>query len=147
MKKLLMIGTLAMSGSAFAGGYGDAGCGLGGMVIGSERGPLGIMQWFAMTLNGISANQAFGITTGTLGCGGGGNAPTAEAFIETNRAALETEAAQGKGETLNSFAQTLGCKDTAKFSTWMQKNSAKVFDKKNDSKAIAKSVKSAHCGA
>jgi hypothetical protein len=147
MNKLLMIGTLVMSGSAFAGGYGDAGCGLGGMLIGSERGPLGVMQWFAVTLNGIAANQTFGITFGTLGCGGGGAAPTAEAFIDANRAALETEAAQGKGETLNSFATTVGCKDTAKFGTWMQHNSAKVFDKKNDSKAIAKSVKSAHCGA
>ena len=70
MKKLVLVGALVLSlvsfsGSAFAAGYGDAGCGLGSIVFGSEQGGV---QVLAATTNGTFYSQTFGITTGTSNC-------------------------------------------------------------------------------
>ena len=69
MKKMVMVAMvvalcLMVAGSAMAmekKQYGDAGCGLGGMVIGNEP---GFIQLVATFLNGICSNQTFGITSG-----------------------------------------------------------------------------------
>ena len=67
MKKYLLItiGMLLLSPSAFAAGYGEAGCGLGSLLFGTQSGPI---QIFAATTNNSSYNQAFGITSGTSNC-------------------------------------------------------------------------------
>ena len=44
--------------------YNMAGCGLGSIVISSD----GFVQIFAATTNGSTANQTFGITSGTSNC-------------------------------------------------------------------------------
>ena len=98
---------------AMASNYGMAGCGLGSIVIGPKP---GIIQIFAATTNGTSASQTFGITTGTSNCA---DAKTAAAlaeqqdFIANNLAPLSKEMAQGNGETLSAFTQTLGCDTSA----------------------------------
>lgn len=100
---------LALSTSSFAAPYGAAGCGLGSIVFGAKP---GFMQVFAATTNGTSANQSFGITTGTSNCV---PAEKTEAFnkqrdfVDTNLASLASEMAQGTGETLTAYAETLGC--------------------------------------
>ena len=105
-------------------GYGAAGCGLGAVLLGDHT---GIEQIFAATLNGISASQTFGITFGTLNCGAGGAAPTAQAYIDTNRAALATDMARGNGETLQGLTHLMGCKDHAKAGMILQKNYSQIF--------------------
>ncbi len=114
MKKVLLmvvVLTLVVVGSVFAfeaKPYGSAGCGLGGMVIGSEPGPIQLVATF---LNSLCGNQTFGITSGTLGC----NAPAGKRasnevlkeFVVANMDNLAKDIAQGKGETLDTFAELM----------------------------------------
>ena len=46
--------------------YGTAGCGLGSMIFGDQKGAIQIL---AATTNSIFGTQTFGITTGTSNCG------------------------------------------------------------------------------
>lgn len=99
----------AFTSSAFAGSYGAAGCGLGSIVFGADK---GFVQIFAATTNGTSGSQTFGISSGTSNC-----VPSSKSeafnnqrdFISNNLTVLAKEAAQGEGETLRAFASTLGC--------------------------------------
>ena len=69
MKKLLAVALLAgTAGVAMADD--NTGCGLGTMIWAGQSGP--IFKSFAVTTNGTSGNQTFGITTGTLGCDSNG---------------------------------------------------------------------------
>lgn len=110
MKKFIVIAMMMVGSSAFAKAYGDAGCGLGSIVFGDDK---GFTQVFAATLNGTSGNQTFGITTGTSNCQDGGamkGAKAVPAFIEVNKLALAKDASRGEGETLAGLASLLGCK-------------------------------------
>ena len=146
MKRILFafLAVSALSTSALAGGYGTAGCGLGSMLLGSEK---GMMQIFAATTNGTSASQTFGITSGTSNCGGGGAAPTAQAYIEANRASLATDIARGNGETLNGLTQMMGCKGNV--GNLLQKNYKTIFPSaKANAAQIETSIKNTlqgHC--
>ena len=95
--------------SVFAAGYGTAGCGLGSIVIGSERGP---EQIFAIITNGTSGSQTFGMTSGTSNCGDHGLlnlSKEREVFASENYTSLVKEMAQGKGEHLNILASMYQC--------------------------------------
>lgn len=124
MKKFLVIaGLLAASTSAFAqqkattmkaeykAPYGMAGCGLGAMLLEgkNDKG----WQILALTLNGIYGNQTFGITTGTSNCVESTSqaAVEREVFVSANYNTLSKHAAQGDGESLEAFADILGCSD------------------------------------
>lgn len=89
-------------------GYGDAGCGLGSVIFGSEN---GAKQILAATTNGTVDSQTFGISTGTLNCDPSGLFAKTNAFVETNKMALETDIARGQGETLASLGEMLECKN------------------------------------
>ncbi|SER77032.1 Protein of unknown function [Nitrosomonas sp. Nm51] len=98
--------------SAFAAGYGTAGCGLGSIVIGSERGP---EQIFAATTNGTSGSQTFGMTSGTSNCGDHGLlnlSKEREIFASENYTSLIKEMAQGEGEHLDILASMYQCPAT-----------------------------------
>ena len=125
--KKLVLSALALSTlptPTLAGGYGAAGCGLGSMIFGSEK---GFVQVFAATTNGTFNSQTFGISSGTSNCGGGGAAPTVKAFIEANREALANDIARGNGETLNSLTQLMGCTKPAQVGPVLQKNYKTIF--------------------
>ncbi len=95
--------------SVFAAGYGSAGCGLGSIVIGSDRGP---EQIFAATTNGTFGSQTFGMTSGTSNCGDHGLlnlSKEREIFASENYTSLVKEMAQGKGENLNILAGMYQC--------------------------------------
>ncbi len=76
MRKILVaVAVLATAGSAWAaegsgikgsGTYGTAGCGLGSMAFGNQKGAIQIL---AATTNGLFGTQTFGITSGTSNCG------------------------------------------------------------------------------
>ena len=113
LKTSLLGAFAAFASSSFAGTYGTAGCGLGSIVFGADR---GFVQVFAATTNGTSGSQTFGISSGTSNC-----VPSAKSeafnnqreFISNNITVLAKEAAQGDGETLRAFASTLGCNSGA----------------------------------
>lgn len=104
-------------------GFGMAGCGLGSVVFGEKP---GMVQIFAGTTNGISGNQTFGISSGTLNCGESGKMANAEQFIDTNKVALENDLARGQGETVQALSQVLECKNT-NFTQSMKSNYQQAF--------------------
>ena len=121
---------LASHGTAKADGYGPAGCGLGAMLIGSKP---GIVQIFAATTNGIFANQTFGISSGTLGCGASPAAgmASAKSYVETNRQSFAKDVARGQGETIANLSQLAGCADTTAVAAKLQANFKTVFPAAN----------------
>jgi hypothetical protein len=116
-----------MKGAEPAGGakYGPAGCGLGSMIFDPDS---GFTQVLAATTNGSSANQTFGITSGTSNCDTGpGSSDSAKVFVESNRAALAKDIARGKGETLASLSDLAGCQNDKLVGKKLQKNFKKIF--------------------
>ena len=110
MKKVIAATTVAamlISSSAFAAG--DAGCGLGSLIISRNS---KLLQLFALTTNGSSFSQGFGITSGTSGCSSSGlvmNDKQIQYFVEVNQEDLSREMAQGHGEKLATLALLKGC--------------------------------------
>lgn len=107
--------------------YGAAGCGLGSVFFKPDSGAF--MQILAATTNGSSANQTFGITSGTSNCGasGGDSAQNTKTFVATNRAAVAKDVARGQGETIDSVAELAGCGDSAAVGATLQKNFSSIF--------------------
>jgi hypothetical protein len=104
--------------------YGAAGCGLGSMIISSG----GIVQIFAATTNGTSANQTFGITSGTSNCDDSEAASgSARVFVEANRAALSKDIARGNGETIVGLSAIAGCSDSKAVGAVLQHNFTAIF--------------------
>lgn len=134
MKKLpvlvAMLVSLPFASSAFAAGYGAAGCGWGGKVIGKNNDILA--QLGATMLNGFSTNQSFALTSGTSGCGKSGLV-TAESeqtlFVAHNYQSLVKQMATGTGEDLNTLAGLLGCPadKTAQFGNFTRQNYNSIF--------------------
>jgi hypothetical protein len=106
--------------------YGTAGCGLGSMVFGDQKGAIQIL---AATTNGTFGSQTFGITFGTSNCGPSavsGSAAT-KTFIEGNREALSKDAARGSGETITTLSSMAGCKDPSAVGQALQKRFRELF--------------------
>jgi Protein of unknown function (DUF3015) len=117
MLKALIITLLAGS-ISYAG---DAGCGLGGQIISSNT---KLAQLGATFLNGLSANQTFGITFGTSGCTAKGlvqNDKQIQYFVEVNQEQLTRELAQGHGEKISTLAALNGCVSESQISAFNTK--------------------------
>jgi len=112
--------------TAQAGGYGDAGCGLGAMLFHNSP---GIVQIFAATTNGLFANQTFAISSGTSGCGASssGGIASAKSYVETNRQTFAKDVARGQGETIANLSQLAGCSNTPAVAAKLQANFKVVF--------------------
>lgn len=106
-------------------GYGHAGCGLGSVLFGAKP---GLIQVVAATFNGTSGNQTFGITTGTLNCDIPEMGQKAAAFIELNGETVRKELARGRGETVESLAYILKCKDAQVFGDKMRENYGTILE-------------------
>lgn len=107
MKKIVLVVAMLVGGSALASG--DAGCGLGGMVIQKNS---KLLQLFAVTTNQTLFSQVFGITSGTSGCSASGlvqNEKEVQYYVEVNQEDLSREMAQGQGEKLKTLALMTGC--------------------------------------
>ena len=103
--------TLVVCGSSQAAKkYGMAGCGLGTYVIKSSG---GIMQATAASTNFTVFSKIIGIVAGASNCvpdEGEKAALFQEQFVSKNFISLSKEIAQGDGETLAAFSDSLGCK-------------------------------------
>jgi hypothetical protein len=104
--------------------YGSAGCGLGSILFGPGS---GFVQIFAATTNGTSANQTFGITSGTSNCDASAPATSAKNFVVTNRVALAKDISRGKGQTLTSLTELAGCSDSKAVGAKLRKSFKVIF--------------------
>jgi len=137
MKKMLLVGSMLFSlicftGTAFAAGYGEAGCGLGSLVwqdSSKQKDP--IFQILASTTNGTFGSQTFGITTGTSNCNDSifKVEKEREVFAAINFSTLVKEMAMGEGDNLNTLASLYGCSSDnfSTFGTVTQKNFGSII--------------------
>jgi hypothetical protein len=112
----------------------SSGCGLGTMLFEGQKG-VG-PQVLAVTTNGTSGNQTFGISSGTLGCTQNGvvRPPTkVRVLLMSSLDSLAVDMARGDGETLQSLASLLAVQeqDKARFFVAMQDNFVRIFPSEN----------------
>ena len=112
----------------------STGCGLGTMLFEGQKGIA--PQILAVTTNGTSGNQTFGITSGTLGCTQDGVVrPPAEVkvLLMSSLDSLAADVARGEGETLRSLAVLMAIEETdqPRFFTSLQDNFVRIFPTEN----------------
>jgi DUF3015 family protein len=105
-------------------------CGWGAKLFDGQSGLA--PQVLAVTTNGTSGNQTFGITTGTSGCTQDGVVRSTwktAMFIDGNKDRLARDMSIGNGETLDSLAHLIGVRETdrAAFDRAMQTNVSVIF--------------------
>jgi hypothetical protein len=134
MKKILIAAVLsAVPAIAFAADN-IGGCGWGAKLFDKQSGLA--PQVLAVTTNGTSGNQTFGITSGTSGCTQDGlvksNWKTAM-FIDGNKERLARDMSAGNGETLDSLAHLIGVREEhrATFNRAVQENLSRIFPSGN----------------
>jgi hypothetical protein len=109
---------------------GDAGCGLGSMIIQKNS---KVLQLLAMTTNTFFLTQPLGITSGTSGCTSSSivmNDREVQYFVEVNQEELSRQMAQGHGDKLATLAQMKGCANDASqkaFGSFTQSSYGKLF--------------------
>jgi hypothetical protein len=112
----------------------STGCGLGTIVFEGQEGVA--PQVLAVTTNGTSGNQTFGITSGTLGCTQDGVVrPPAEVrmLLMSSLDSLAADVARGEGETLESLASLLSVEDQdlPRFFAALQDDFLRIFPNEN----------------
>lgn len=137
MKKLslaAMMGVLLVAPATQAQEQGEAanstGCGAGTILFEGQKGVA--PQVLAVTTNGTSGNQTFGISSGTLGCTQDGVIkPPAEVrmLLLSNLDNLARDVARGEGETVQSLAQLMAIEESDKkhFFATLQANFGRIF--------------------
>lgn len=106
--------------------FGMAGCGLGSLAMGPEGN-----QVFAATTNATGI-QGFALSSGTSNCMNPDQTAAVRAqeqFFVNNLKVLSKEMAQGEGQYVKAFAQTMGCNAAAQgeFAKEMQKSYETIF--------------------
>lgn len=133
MRKLLAaiaVAAVFPAGALAAGENNIGACGWGSKLFEGQSGVA--PQVLAVTTNGTSGNQTFGITSGTSGCTQDGtvnsNWKTA-LFIDGNRERLARDMSVGGGEALDSLAHLLGVQpaDRAAFDRLARESMPRVF--------------------
>jgi hypothetical protein len=125
---------LVSVGVAFAAGQArsNTGCGLGTMLFKNNADDKVLLQTFQATTNGIYGNQTFGITTGTSECNqpkNFANNQQLNEFMVANMDNLARDIAQGRGETLDAFAELLGvpAEKRPEFYSQLQSGFSRIF--------------------
>jgi hypothetical protein len=136
MKKTLIVlaTTALLSTSTFANP--NVGCGLGNQVIKDQN--TVAMQIFAVTTNGTSGNQTFGITSGTSGCAKPAKFVSndkANEFVAANMDVLALDISNGQGEALTTLASLLHVSNPDTFASVLQTNFDKIYTSKDVSSA------------
>jgi hypothetical protein len=131
---------MAFSSTAFAAGYGSAGCGLGSLAFQKND----MTQVLAATTNGTFGSQTFGMTFGTSNCNNEGLVKLSmarQSFIEANYKDLSRDVAAGKGEYVNSLAKLYGYtpQNAWQFTQLLQKNHTTIFAA-NDAKTAVTAI-------
>ena len=137
MKKVFVVAvavaSLVIAGVAFAGqAQNNTGCGLGTMLFKGNADNSVVLQTFQATTNGIYGNQTFGITTGTSDCQQPKNFVSNERvneFMVANMDNLAKDIAQGRGTTLDAFAELMGvpAEKRPEFAGRLQASFSKIY--------------------
>lgn len=146
MKKLLGLAitmTLLAVPAAMAENNG-AGCGLGKTLFEGQRGL--VPNILAMTTNGISGNNTFGMTSGTSGCEQDSVVKTEheqKVFVAANLDSLSEDAARGDGEYLHALSGLMGCGQGAygQFASLTQEQYDVIFGGADAPQAVLTSLK------
>lgn len=130
MKKELLVAAVFAIGSTSAMADNVGQCGWGSKVFDGQSGIA--PQVLAVTTNGTSGSQTFGITSGTSGCTQDGAVSSTwetAMFIDGNKNALARDTAAGQGETLDALAQLIGvdAQDKGAFAQLTQENFVRIF--------------------
>ena len=108
---VVMLACVLAAPAAFAGnGKDNTGCGLGTMIFKDNIDDSILIQILAVTTNGTSGNQTFGITSGTSECQKPMNIAATERvneFVVANLDSLARDIAAGGGETVSSLAELM----------------------------------------
>jgi len=141
MKKVLVVtlvmASLVIAGAAFAGqAASNTGCGLGTTLFKNNADNSILLQAFQATTNYTFWNQTFGITTGTSECKQPKNFVSNERateFMVANMDNLARDISQGRGETLDAFAELLGVPSEKRpeFYSQLQSGFARIFTSSN----------------
>ena len=129
MKKILIAGLLTLA-TPLAVQAHSSGCGAGAMVFSGQSGIA--PNVLAATTNGISGNQTFGMTTGTLGCNQNDTvADAADTFIDSNMERVARDMSTGQGESLETLAALMGihAEDKAAFFQVSQSNFSSIYSR------------------
>jgi hypothetical protein len=105
-------------------------CGWGSKLFDGQRGIA--PQVLAVTTNGSTGNETFGISSGTSGCVQDGVVRSAwktALFIDANMNRLARESSQGSGEALSSLASLMNVsdQDRPRFFSTIQSNFGTIF--------------------
>ncbi len=105
-------------------------CGWGSKLFNGQSGLF--PQVLAVTVNGTSGSQTFGISSGTSGCTTSGTVKTTwvtAAFVDGNMNKLALDMSRGEGESLDSLSQIVGveAQDQNKFAVVLKDNFNIIF--------------------
>ncbi len=131
MKLMLVVCAVMLTVPAFASSPGGSdACGLGWEVTKSKT----MIATTTRATTNYFIPYTFGMTTGTMGCD---QHPLvqkemdAAKYAVNNYDTLSIEMAQGQGEFLSAFAQTMGCSDAVAVGQLTQANYSQVTNAKN----------------
>lgn len=129
MKKLAT-GTLLLlaSSSAFAVAPGGGGCGWGNALFEGQAGAA--PHILAVTTNGTSGNNTFGMTTGTNGCDVNGKIGySGKSMLASLMDEFSEDVAKGQGEALTAVSVVMGVapEDRARFAQVTHDNFTTIF--------------------
>jgi hypothetical protein len=138
MTAVAVASLMLVSGAALAAGQAhmNTGCGLGTLLFQNNADGKTLLQTFQATTNGIYGNQTFGITTGTSDCQQPKTFVSNEQlneFMVANMDNLARDISQGRGETLDAFAELLGVpsEQRPEFYRQLQSGFARIFTSSN----------------
>ena len=126
---VVLFSVLALAGGATA-QMNNTGCGLGSMIFEGETGL--VQQVLAVTTNGTSGNQTFGISSGTSRC----EQPDSLAsnkklneFVAENMDPLAMDIARGQGEYLDTLAVLMEIprQERTDFGYRLQNNFSRIY--------------------
>lgn len=132
MKKIAAGLLLLSSSSAFAVAPGGGGCGWGNALFEGQSGPA--PHVLAVTTNGTSGNNTFGMTTGTNGCDVSGKIGySGKSMLAAVMDEFSEDAAKGEGEALTAVSVAMGIQpeDRAKFAQLTHDKFNTIFPNQN----------------
>lgn len=108
----------------------NTGCGLGSIIFKGQEALL--FQVLAVTTNGTSGNQTFGITSGTLNCDQPSKIVSIERlnnYVADNMDNLANDIARGQGEYLNTLAVLMEVPEGSRgdFYARLQSNFSRIY--------------------
>ena len=129
MKKVIIAGLMVLTPLA-AQATNSAGCGVGSQLFDGQSGLA--PNVLAATTNGISGNNTFGMSSGTLGCDQNDTVTAAaDTFLDANMERVARDMATGEGEALETLATLMGVEaaDRATFYSVSQSNFKTIYSR------------------